>query len=228
MRLPNLGKGYLFMGTKKNMCTQVAYNVDPRGGVIHYSTNYFHALFPVIIPVFFLQQTQSTLQTIQGLWEKKGRKRSKQDLEEREVLWPLDLKVHTLVTDPLCRERGAPATVPLVLRSYTSQRARDPLEAGCSESNGWRRGPCRDMLGTICARNSWVSGTQNKVYKGRGRLQVDISLSLHGFLRQWEAKGEPWGREGSSCQDLRVLLLLQWEFPAGTIIMTATTVYTFV
>lgn len=159
---------------------------------------------------------------------KEGEEVNRQGLEEREVLWPLDLKVHTLVTDPLCRERGAPGTVPLVLRSYTSQWAGDPLEAGCSESNGWRRGPCRDMLGTICARNSWVSGTQNKVYKGRGGLQVDTPLSLHGLLRQWEAKGEPWGRKGSSCQDLRVLLLLQWEFPAGTITMTATTVYTFI
>lgn len=67
MKLPNLGNGYLFMGTKKNMCAQVGYDVDPRGGVIQHFTNYFHVLSPVIIPVSFLQQTQRALEIMQGL-----------------------------------------------------------------------------------------------------------------------------------------------------------------
>lgn len=77
MRLPNLGKGYLFIGTKKNVSTRVGYDVDPRGGVIQYSPDYFHVLSPVIITFSFLQQTQSPLEIMQGLCKKKGRGRSK-------------------------------------------------------------------------------------------------------------------------------------------------------
>ena len=72
MVLPNLGKGYLSLGTKKNMCTEVGYDTDPRCGVIQYSTNYFHVLSSIIITFSFFQQTQGALEIMQGLRRKKG------------------------------------------------------------------------------------------------------------------------------------------------------------